>query len=51
LTDNDIMEIFSVISKPDRILFLGYDKKTDSNKFAFLGLKDKKEAGNDLKNE
>ena len=36
LTDEDIKSIAAVISKPDYVLFLGYDVRRQSNKFAFL---------------
>ncbi|GHT81322.1 hypothetical protein FACS189467_5190 [Bacteroidia bacterium] len=36
LTDEDITGIVDIISNPDYILFLGYDSKTQSNKFSFL---------------
>jgi hypothetical protein len=36
LTDVDIKNMIDVISMPDYILFLGYDSKTQSNKFSFL---------------
>lgn len=36
LTDADIKAMAEVIYKPDEIVFLGYDKTTQSNKFAFL---------------
>jgi hypothetical protein len=36
LTENDIMEIIDVITNPDGISFLGYDKNKDANKFEFL---------------
>ena len=40
LSDNDIRNIVDVIHKPDKVLFLGWDEKTQSNKFAFLKVSD-----------
>ncbi len=36
LTDEDIKSILDVVSTPDRIIFLGKDPKTNTNKFTFL---------------
>jgi hypothetical protein len=36
LADNDIMNLADVMATPDEVIYLGYDKKTDSKKFAFL---------------
>ncbi|GHV64502.1 hypothetical protein FACS1894199_02900 [Bacteroidia bacterium] len=36
LTDDDIKNIADVIAAPNKVLFLGYDIKRQSNKFAFL---------------
>jgi len=36
LTDEDIQEIPFIIARPDQVLFLGYDERKQTNKFAFL---------------
>jgi hypothetical protein len=36
LTDEDIQNIADVLIQPDKVLFLGYDRNTQANTFAFL---------------
>ena len=36
LNDEDIRSIVDVVHHPDEVVFLGWDKRTQSNKFAFL---------------
>ncbi len=36
LTDNDIANLADVMAAPDEVVYLGYDRRTDSKKFAFL---------------